>query len=121
MTTVLTLALIAAGLALIVGARETAKKIGFAVLAVIVGWLIAQYFLCWLSEAWTPSDEPSSNLAWFWSAVALSLIAIGGIAWKTRAFRQRRLEDLRRRQMHPRRLAPLPPPNASPEYDEDIV
>ena len=120
MTAILALALVGAGLALIVGARETSKKISLAVLAIIVGLSISRCLLCWLSEAWKPTAEHSSSLGWFWPTVVLSLVVIGGIAWKTRAFRQRRVEDLRRKRMHPRRPAPLPPPNASPDHDEDV-
>jgi Na+/melibiose symporter-like transporter len=117
MIDLLALALVAAGLALIIGAREVAKKIGFAVLAVIVGLFAVRCLLCQLAATSASADQSSFGLGWFWLVAVSILVAVGAFAWKTRGLRERRLEELRRRGMHPRRLAPPPAPDARAEDD----
>ena len=120
MTAVLSLCLLAAGLLVLVGARETAKKIGLGVLGAIIGLGLARCLVCWLAGTRQEAVGPVSAMDWFWPVVVLVLMTIGAVAWKVRAFRQRRLDDVRRRQMHPRRPAPLPPPNPSSAHHEDL-
>jgi hypothetical protein len=117
-TALLTLAATAAGLAFCVGAREMAARILWTVLAVILGIVFTRCFLCWLANSWTPSSSGSPPDGWGWLLVLLILITVGALAWKTRAARQRRLEDVRRRHMHPRRAAPPSVPNVSPDDEE---
>jgi hypothetical protein len=119
MTAILALALVVAGLAVVVGARETAKKIGLAVLAIIVCMSVGRCILCCLSAASAPSVGSAPGVGWFWPSIALALMAIGGIAWKVRAARQSRLNERRRRHMHPRQPAPLPPPSHSSDRGEE--
>ena len=118
MTALLLLMLLVAGLALIVGARETAKKIGLGILGAIIGLSLARCLVCWLAGAQPGAAGPASTSSWFWPVVVLVLMAVGAVAWKARAFRQRRLDDVRRKQMHPRRPAPLPNPLS--DHSEDL-
>lgn len=117
MTAIVALALMAAGLAFLVGARQTAKNIGLGVLAAILALWIARCALCWLSQLRESSAEPSLGIGWFWPIVILSLVLSGGIAWKTRVFRQKRTAELRGRHMHPRKLAPPSAPSVSADDD----
>ena len=110
MNALLAVALVAAGVALVVGARETSKRIALAALAAIFVLFAVRCVLCWLAGMQALTASPSSAINWFWPVAILALMAIGGVAWKTRAFRQRRLDDLRRRNLHPRRTAPPPQP-----------
>jgi apolipoprotein N-acyltransferase len=120
MTTLSAVALVVAGLAVMVGARKTAKRVALAVLAGVLGLFVVRHVLCWLAETRALAAGHSPTASWTWPAAILVLVAIGGIAWKTRAFQQRRLDDMRRRNMHPRRPAPLPPPNDSSSSEEDF-
>ena len=121
MTAILSLMLLVVGVAMIVGARETAKKIGLGILGATIGLSLARCLVCWLAGAQPGVAGPASAMGWFWPVVVLVLIAVGALAWKARAFRQRRLDDVRRRQTHPRRLAPLPPPTPSLDHHEDLL
>ena len=120
MNAIIAVALLTAGLALVVGARETAKKIGLGVLGAIIGLGLARCLVCWLTGA-QETPGPASTASWFWPVVVLVFLAVGAAAWNTRAFRQRRLDDLRRKRMHPRRPAPLPPPNPLSDHNEDLL
>ena len=118
MIAILLFALGCAGLALILGFRDSARGITDAALAIIIGAVALNCFRCWLVDVWE-SAGLTPDIGWFWPLAAIVLAATGGMAWKTRAPRQRRLEDHRRRHMHPRRLAPPAAPDA-PAEDEGM-
>jgi len=113
----LALALVASGLALIVGACQTAKRIGFGALAIIIGWWVGRCFLCSLFGSWSSTADSSSNVGWYWALAVLAMAGAGGVAWKTRKYRRERRDERRREEMHPRRLAPPSAPNVSAEDD----
>jgi len=117
MIEVLALALLGAGLLLIISARETAKKVAAMALTVGIGALILRCLVCRLWCALYDTGWPSFGTAWLGPMAIMALTVLGAIAWKTRGFRQRRLDELRRRHMHPRRRAPPPPPAISAGED----
>jgi len=118
MTALLALAVVAAGVSLVVGARETAKKICLGVLGAIVGLGLARCLACWLAGKPEWSPDPDSSTSWFWILIVVFASAgAGALAWKTRALRRDRKAERRRMSMHPRRPAPPSAPNASHDSD----
>jgi hypothetical protein len=117
MTAILALALMAASLAYLVGARQTAKHIGLGLLAAILGFWAARCALCWFSQLRESSVDSSLGIGWFWPIVILSVVLSGGIAWKTRSIRQKRKAELRGRHMHPRKPASPSAPSISADDD----
>ena len=117
MTTVLVLGLLVAGLATILGATGFAQKAAHTTFAFVLVVAIVGCLLCkvhsWLGSG--PSSAPSGG--WFWLILVAVVVGSGWLAWKTRSFRRDRLAEMRRRNMHPRRLAPPSVPNASAEDD----
>lgn len=116
MTAILGLALCFAGIALVLGFRDSARAITDAVLAIIFGAVALNCFRCWLVDVWE-SAGLTPDIGWFWPFAIILLVATGGIAWKTRALRERRRAGQRLRHMHPRRPAPPSAPNVSAEDD----
>jgi hypothetical protein len=109
-TTVLVLGLLVTGLAMIVGATGFAKKAAYATLAAVLVVAIMGCLLCELQSRWSGTANGSADGSWFWFLLVVALIGVGWLAWKTRSFRQNRLADRRRRDMHPRQPAPPPQP-----------
>jgi hypothetical protein len=114
MTAILSLCLLVAGLLVIVGLSVPAKKIAHAVLGILIIASLARCLSCQLRSRLSGIDTGSAS-GWFWTLAIILLVVTGGLAWKLRAYRARRGDELRRRHMHPRHPAPLPPPNPSDE------
>jgi hypothetical protein len=114
MTAVLGLCLIVAGLLVLVGLSGPAKEAAYALLCVLLIMAVADCLVCQLRSRLSGSDAASA-IGWSWTLAIIMLVVIGGTAWKLRAYRARHRDELRRRHMHPRQPAPLPPPNPSDE------
>jgi len=117
MTTILGLCLVVSGLLMIVGATGLARKLAYAVLGALLIVALARCLLCELQSRVSDISTSSAGGGWFWLLLAGALIGVGWLAWKTRSFRQNRLADRRRRDMHPRRLAPPPQPLGRDTHD----
>jgi hypothetical protein len=111
-----TIALVSVALAaicVIIGAKETGARIMEGAGKAVTLLALAYCLVSALAQLSVRIGRGGHRLPASAIGAALALAAIGFVAWKTRAHRDRRKETARRRDMHARRRLPPPPPPPS--------
>jgi hypothetical protein len=115
MTAVLTLCLLASGVAWIINARSLGKKILGGVVLVSVFLAFAPCLLCTLGRLFKQHASFETGDYPLWPALVLLVLVFSGwFMWRRRELRARALEQYRRRHGQPRKraLPPAPPPDS---------
>jgi len=113
---VINILLIVAGLCVIFGARGLAEKVLRTVAGLVLVVTLLPGVLLGLSGP-TPFVLPAGRtVTMIVAAIVLCLVAIGAVAWRTRAYFARRRQEARGRSAAPReRALPAPPSKAEVE------